>query len=204
MAFFHFPLFLNRKLKFYKLMGSGKNGSFDIMPDFNQWAIMVFFDADQNPEQKIQPLIGKFIMGWWRFFKADTRYFLLEPYAGHGTWDGQHFVDPSKKTADPEGKIAVLTRATIRLSRLHHFWKAVPKTADQLEANKGFIYSIGIGEIPFIKQATFSVWESIEDMKAFAYKKMAHQDVIRRTRKESWYSEEMFLRFKILRGNEPV
>jgi hypothetical protein len=204
MAFFHFPLFLNRKLKFYKLMGSGKNGTFDIMPDFNQWAIMVFFDADQHEKTEIQALIGKFIMCWWRFFKADTRYFLLEPYAGHGTWDGKSFVDSSKKIADPEGKIAVLTRATIRLSRLQHFWKAVPKTADQLEANKGFIYSIGIGEIPFIKQATFSVWESIEDMKAFAYKKMAHQDVIRRTRKESWYSEEMFLRFKILKENAPL
>ena len=129
---------------------------------------------------------------------------MLEPYAGHGTWDGQHFINPKEKNPDPEGKIAVLTRATIRLSRLKHFWKAVPKTADQLEANKGFIYSIGIGEIPFIKQATFSVWESIDDMKAFAYKKMAHQDVIRRTRKESWYSEEMFLRFKISRENAPL
>lgn len=132
-------------------------------------------------------------------FQCWDPVFLLEPYAGHGTWDGRSFVDPKHKTADPEGKIAVLTRATIRMSRLMHFWKAVPKTADQLEANKGFIYSIGIGEIPFVKQATFSVWESIDDMKAFAYKKMAHQDVIRRTRKESWYSEEMFLRFKILR-----
>jgi len=201
MAFFHFPLFLNRKLKFYKLMGSGKNGTFDIMPDFNQWAIMVFYEAEKYHEADLKPLLGNFILGWWKFFKADTRYFLLEPYAGHGTWDGNTFVDPKNKTADPEGKIAVLTRATIRLSRLKHFWTAVPKTADQLEANKGFIYSIGIGEIPFIKQATFSVWESIEDMKAFAYKKMAHQDVIRRTRKESWYSEEMFLRFRILRDN---
>jgi len=208
MAFFHFPLFLNRKLKFYKLMGSGRNGTFDIMPDFNQWAIMVFFEADKYQEKDINHLskllLGKFILGWWKFFKADTRYFLLEPYAGHGTWDGQSFVDPKNKIADPEGKIAVLTRATIRLSRLQHFWKAVPKTAEQLEANKGFVYSVGIGEIPFIKQATFSVWESIEDMKAFAYKKMAHQDVIRRTRKESWYSEEMFLRFKIIRENEAL
>jgi len=185
-------------------MGSGKNGTFDIRPDFNQWAIMVFFDEDRFPQEDIQSMLGKFIINWWRFFKANTRFFLLEPYAGHGTWDGKSFITASNKTPDPEGKIAVLTRATIRLSRLLHFWKAVPKTADQLEANKGFIYSIGIGEIPFIKQATFSVWSSIEDMKAFAYKKMAHQDVIRRTRKESWYSEEMFLRFKILKENIPL
>lgn len=202
MAIFHFPLFLNRKLRFYKLMGSGKNGTFDIWPDFNQWAVMLFYEADQFPEKDISfisnNLAGSFITKWWAFFKVNTRVFLLEPYAGHGTWDGQSFIDPKEKNPDPEGKIAVLTRASIRPSRLKQFWQAVPSTAEKLEENKGFIYSIGIGEIPFVKQATFSIWESVEDMKAFAYKKMAHQDVIRRTRKESWYSEEMFLRFRII------
>jgi hypothetical protein len=205
MAIFHIPLFLNKKLSFYKLMGSGKNGTFDIHPDFNQWAVMVFFeeDSDQNDDIKTmsKKLMGNFIICWWKFFRADTKVFLLEPYAGHGTWDGRSFVDPKIKNPDPQGKIAVLTRASIRLSRLQQFWRAVPKTADKLEANKGFLYSIGIGEIPFIKQATFSIWESIEDMKEFAYKKMAHQDVIRRTRKENWYSEEMFLRFKVIMEN---
>ena len=205
MAIFHFPLFLNKKLKFYKLMGSGRNGTFDIYPDFNQWALMVFFEEDsyQSDDIKIlsKNLLGNFITGWWKLFRADTNVFLLEPYAGHGTWDGRSFIDPKIKNPDPQGKIAVLTRATIRLTQLQQFWRAVPKTADQLEANKGFIYSIGIGEIPFIKQATFSIWESIEDMKDFAYKKMAHQDVIRRTRKENWYSEEMFLRFKVIKEN---
>jgi hypothetical protein len=186
-------------------MGSGKNGTFDIHPDFNQWAVMVFFEEDSyhidDIMSKSKNLIGNFIIGWWKFFRTDTRVFLLEPYAGHGTWDGHSFIDPKIKNPDPEGKIAVLTRASIRLSRLQQFWRAVPKTADQLEANKGFIYSIGIGEIPFVKQATFSIWESIEDMKNFAYKKIAHQDVIRKTRKENWYSEEMFLRFKVIKEN---
>ena len=186
-------------------MGSGKNGTFDIWPDFNQWAVMVFYEADQFPDTDLNTLskamVGRFVMAWWTFFKVKTGVFLLEPYAGHGTWDGQSFIDPKEKNPDPEGKIAVLTRASIRLSRLKQFWQAVPSTAEKLEENKGFIYSIGIGEIPFVKQATFSIWESVEDMKAFAYKKMAHQDVIRRTRKESWYSEEMFLRFRILHDN---
>jgi uncharacterized protein YlxW (UPF0749 family) len=30
-------------------MGSGKNGTFDIMPDFNQWAIMVFYEKIHTP-----------------------------------------------------------------------------------------------------------------------------------------------------------
>ena len=59
----------------------------------------------------------------------------------------------------------------------------------------GFITSFGIGEVPWIKQATFSIWRSKADMKKFAYTMQQHADVIRKTRKENWYSEDMFIRF---------
>jgi hypothetical protein len=67
-----------------------------------------------------------------------------------------------------------------------------------MASSKGFIGSVGIGEIPFIKQATFSVWESKVDMKNFAYKLHEHTNVIAKTRKEKWYSEDLFVRFKPL------
>jgi hypothetical protein len=183
-------------------MGCGKNGTFDIHPDFNQWAIMVFFKTDVvgTDDQIKEPtqILGKFIPFWWNLFTTNMRWFLLEAYAGHGSWDGKVFIDNRKEVEEPIGKIGVLTRATIRLSRLKEFWEAVPKVAQDMDKNKGFLYSVGIGEIPFIKQATFSMWESSEDMKSFAYKKKDHQEVIQKTRKNQWYTEEMFLRFKIL------
>lgn len=41
MAVFNVILFfMKNKPKFIKLMGTGKNGTFDIVPDFNQWAIL--------------------------------------------------------------------------------------------------------------------------------------------------------------------
>ena len=184
-------------------MGCGKNGTFDIHPDFNQWALMVFYDA---PEQKGKSentipikLVGAFISGWWKFFKVKTNMFLLEPYTGHGSWDGREFVSAHKGIEDPSGEIGVLTRATIKLSRLRSFWRAVPAAAENLSETEGLNYSVGIGEVPFIKQATFSIWENAESMKNYAYKMRAHQEVIRKTRKEGWYSEEMFLRFKIIK-----
>ena len=64
---------------------------------------------------------------------------------------------------------------------------------------KGLITSIGIGEMPYIKQATFSIWQSKDDMKNFAYQMKEHAEVIRKTRKENWYSEDMFVRFKPLK-----
>jgi hypothetical protein len=101
-------------------------------------------------------------------------------------------------TNEIEGKIAVLTRATIRLSKLKSFWKSVPDVSAQMQDAKGLIASFGIGEIPFIKQATLSIWEDVESMKTFAYQMKAHQTVIQKTRKENWYSEEMFTRFEVI------
>jgi heme-degrading monooxygenase HmoA len=75
---------------------------------------------------------------------------------------------------------------------------------------KGFITSIGIGEMPYIKQATFSVWESKEAMKQFAYQMAQHTAVIKKTKKENWYSEDMFVRFRpvktfgSIKGNDPL
>jgi hypothetical protein len=202
MALFHLPLAMNKNIAFYKLMGTGKNGSFDIWPDLSQWSVMVFYKKEKYSTtdfQKLtQKILGGFIFNWLRFFKAETRFFHLEPYAGHGTWDNRSFIAQRKTTEEPVGKIAVLTRATISIKGLIPFWKAVPSTSLNLNQQPGFIYSIGIGEVPLIKQATFSIWSTESHMKAYAYQMRAHQEVIRRTRTEKWYAEEMFLRFKLL------
>jgi heme-degrading monooxygenase HmoA len=102
------------------------------------------------------------------------------------------------KKTEYDGMIAVLTRATIRLNKLSAFWKNVETVSSQMRTAKGFITSVGIGEVPFIKQATFSIWQSKEYMKQFAYNMQQHAEVIKKTRKENWYSEEMFVRFKIV------
>ena len=97
--------------------------------------------------------------------------------------------------------IAVLTRATIRINKLNRFWQHVDSVATQMNTAEGFIISLGIGEVPWIKQATFSIWDSKAHMKQFAYQRKEHAEVIRKTREENWYSEELFVRFKILRSH---
>jgi heme-degrading monooxygenase HmoA len=206
MAVFRLPLWMNRRLGFWKLMGCGRNGSFDIHPDWRQWGLLLVPSSD---EAAVEPEPPSFILAWWKFFNCERCTFVLQPAEGHGSWDGLQCFGPLLRGSGSEGMIAVLTRATIRLNRLRRFWQHVPAAAAPMDETPGFITSIGIGEVPWIKQATFSIWASRDAMKAYAYHS-AHAAVIRKTRAENWYSEEMFVRFAVLavkgtiRGKQPL
>jgi hypothetical protein len=217
MALQRIPLSFNKQVSFYKLMGCGKNGTFDKLPDFYQWGIFTVHrsgftvePADLVSNLLLKKLYGSFISNWLRLFKCEIYSVLLEPIEGHGFWDGKEVFGILPNNSIHEGRIAILTRATIRLNRLNQFWKHVAPVSLKMKSSKGFITSFGIGEIPWIKQATFSVWESKDDMLTFAYGMKEHTEVVKKTREEQWYSEEMFVRFKILgskgsiRGIDPL
>jgi hypothetical protein len=197
MAVFRLPLFFNKNIVFYKLMGSGQHGNFDVRPNLQQWAILVRID---QPTQhfSLENIYGQFIANWWKLSRVQQWTLALQPLEGHGKWDGKEAFGPLPRSSDYEGMIAVLTRATIRMSKAKHFWSNVHAVSKEMAATPGFLFSIGIGEMPWIKQATFSIWQSKESMKQFAYSMQQHKTVIQRTRQENWYSEEMFVRFKII------
>jgi len=196
MAIFRLPLWLNKKYSFYKLMGCGKNGTFDKIPDLNQWAIMLVHKG-QLVENNNVSILGNFISIWIRLFAKESFTILLNPIAGHGKWDKLEPFGKLDGKVEYQGRVATLTRATIRLNKMKFFWKHVAPVASQMADAKGFIFSAGIGEVPWIKQATFSVWESVEDMKSFAYSMKEHSEVVKKTRTENWYSEDLFVRFSI-------
>jgi hypothetical protein len=193
MAIFRVPLFFNKNIQFYKLMGTGKNGTFDKIPDLSQWSILITYEGDLN----LNAQFGSFILKWFELFCKKQTIYLLKPIEGHGLWDKKKVFGELPPTTNYEGEIAVLTRATIRLNKLRYFWQNVAPIAAQMSAADGFITSYGVGEIPWVKQATFSVWESKAMMKKFAYRMPQHKAVIQKTRKQNWYSEDMFTRFTI-------
>jgi hypothetical protein len=186
-------------------MGTGKNGSFDKTPDLQQWAILTveanldaasaINDLDNCIQDYTKQRYGKWIAGWWMLFHCEVWSLLLDPIEGHGSWDGKQPFGQLAPNGPYEGPIAILTRATIKLNKLSSFWSNVGSVANKMSGAKGFIGSFGIGEVPWIKQATFSLWKSKADMKSFAYKMHEHAVVIQKTRKEQWYSEDLFMRF---------
>jgi heme-degrading monooxygenase HmoA len=201
MALFRLPLILSKKNSFYKLMGSGKNGSFDIHPDWKIWCILTATTLPEikiNTPQLIKNYYGSFIATWLKIFTTCTKTYILHPIEGHGLWDGKQVFGNLPKQSDFDGEIAILTRATIHIKKLKHFWKSVPHVAKMVKNSPGLKETYGIGEVPFIKQATLSIWQNKAAMKAFAYSMAEHKNVVQQTRKQNWYKEEMFVRFKIL------
>jgi heme-degrading monooxygenase HmoA len=205
MMLFRLPLRLSSRNSFWKLMGSGKGGTFSKKPDWQQWAILTASDLhfkhvqlkNSAPEIALRRLYGPFISWWLRIFKCETLTYLMVPVEGHGLWDGKKAFGDLPYKSDYDGRIAVLTRASIRASQQKRFWSYVETVSNRMMQSPGFIKSYGIGEVPYLKQATFSIWENKESLKAFAYQSPEHTEVIEKTRKENWYSEDMFVRFRI-------
>jgi hypothetical protein len=121
----------------------------------------------------------------------------LLPVQAHGAWEGRNPLLPlaANVRQEPDRPVAVLTRAAIRWRRLAAFWSAVPAASHRLAHAEGLVAAVGIGEVPLVRQATFSLWRSESEMQAFAYQSAEHREAIRRTREEGWYSEELFARF---------
>jgi hypothetical protein len=64
--------------------------------------------------------------------------------------------------------VMVLTRASIRLSKLFLFEKS-GRSQQSLDYD-GLALSIGVGEWPLIQQATLSIWKTQAEMIDYAYK----------------------------------
>ncbi len=205
MAIHRLALSVQKGCSFWKLLGTGKNGQMSLKPDWQQWAILATWETRKDFDNFYH---DSFISGWWRAFKCEKWTILCEPLQSHGKWGGKEPFG-SVMMKDHLGPIVVLTRASVRYSKFRAFWKSVTTVTNQLNQAKGFIMSIGIGEL-YSLPATFSIWNNAEDMKAYAYKSGEHASVIKRARNENWLSEELFARFKIIdsfgtiKGQDPL
>lgn len=191
MAFARGLLARQSGLRFWKMMGSGRGGGFSVKPDWSRYGLFAVWDSTEAADNFFAE--SQFIN---RFQRRATEIWTIRllPVKAHGKWSGENVFDEFV-VPNQNAPIAVLTRASIRLNKLQRFWSHVPATSSELEGADGLIASIGIGEAPFVHQATFSLWRSERDMQDFAYRNLVHREVIRKTRAENWYREELFARF---------
>ncbi|GGD43419.1 hypothetical protein GCM10011361_07960 [Muriicola marianensis] len=177
---------------FYKLLGSGKVG-FNPMPD---WTVYALLQVWENEEKAERFFAASKLMDRYRK-RSDEHWILyMKNKISRGRWAGNMPFSRHPETSESIPYVAAITRATIKFKYLRKFWKSVPASQSPLKDNPGLIYTKGIGEVPFLQMATFSLWKDQQSLDAFAYRSREHIRVIGDTRKLGWYREELFSRFQ--------
>ena len=177
---------------FAKMLGCGKGETFTPTDaDPTRWGCLVVISQSELAALDSSTTVTK-----WRSKSISEFRVILDPIAATGMWSKQKPFEPSAPT-NFDGQVVAITRARIKANQTMRFFKSVPPVTASLHSSPGLISTIGIGEAPIGLQGTFSLWESMQAIKDFAYKGAAHQKAIAQTSEFEWYAEELFARFAV-------
>jgi hypothetical protein len=176
-------------LRFCKVLGSGHDGGFGLRPSASRQGLFCVFDCDRSAREFLS---AGMLVRTYRDRARELLTLRLAPYSVRGAWSG---MTPQPSTIAPtQGPIAALTRASIRLRAAAAFWRQTPASQASLAQAPGCLLAVGLGEAPLLRQATFSVWDGVASMDAYA-RQGAHMAAIRASRAQQFFSESMFVRF---------
>ena len=194
MQFAHAAMGSIKGLQFYKLMGSGRDLGFNPLPDWDVYALLGVWDKEDSAVDYFE---NASIFQQYKANSAEQWTVFMKPLSTKGLWSGMNPFVKSPELDQNNPLIAVITRATIKPHKLITFWRFVPTSQRPIQKGcPGLIYTKGIGEAPLVQMATFSIWESLDALKNFAYNSPEHKEAIKRTHQIGWYKEEMFARFQ--------
>ncbi|GAC1596334.1 MAG: hypothetical protein NVS3B21_20050 [Acidimicrobiales bacterium] len=177
-----------------RLLGTAAGASTSGGADLNRWAVFaVWEDAEAAEDFWAHDRLAK------RWGRAEERWTAtLAPRRSHGRWAGVEPFGSADRIDMRPGPVAVLTRATVRALRLRPFHAARRPVDAVLHRADGLLSNVGMGEWPIGQQATFSIWRDDSAVRAFARRDPVHAEVVRRTRTERWYAEELFAAFSVV------
>lgn len=176
-------------LLFSKVLGSGYEGGFGLRPSSSRQGLFGLFESLQTAQDFVT---NSSLLQAYQQRSDEICWAILKTWSCRGSWDGQSL---DVCAAQPiTGPVAALTRASIKLAKAPAFWRHAPPSQIALLDAKGCQLAVGLGEAPFVRQATFTIWNSVSDMNAYA-RSGAHLEAIQDAAQNDYFSESMFARF---------
>jgi heme-degrading monooxygenase HmoA len=176
-------------LQFYKVLGSGFEGGFSTKPSLHKQGLFCVFDSEHHAKQfRTHSKLVQAYMNHSREFFAVS----LNAFSTRGSWANTQLDITAK--APVSGPIASLTRASIKPLKANAFWKKAQPAEASINQSEGVILSAGLGEAPYLRQATFTIWEDETALNTYA-QQGAHLAAIKAAYGQQYFSESMFTRF---------
>ncbi|MFM1925181.1 MAG: Spheroidene monooxygenase [Pseudomonadota bacterium] len=186
-----------------KVMGSGHGGGFSLRPSAtHQGLICTFSHLDWAQKFLESPAIEAY-----RSRARECWTGVLAVQSARGHWDKQAWQASSAQAlgaqAQPqadaanEAPLAVLTRASIVPTKAMAFWRYAPAAQADLGQAPGCLLAMGLGEVPLVRQCTFSLWKDTAAMLQYAHQG-AHQTASAAAYKHQFFSESLFVRMQVL------
>ena len=184
-----FSLYNIPGLQFFKVLGSGFEGGFSTKPSLHKQGLFCVFDSEHHAKQfRAHSKLVQAYMNHSREFFAVS----LNAFSTRGSWANTQLDITAK--APVSGPIASLTRASIKPLKANAFWKKAQPAEVSINQSEGVILSAGLGEAPYLRQATFTIWEDETALNTYA-QQGAHLAAIKAAYGQQYFSESMFTRF---------
>jgi heme-degrading monooxygenase HmoA len=178
-------------LELWRLCGTGAGSSTTPGADPRRTALFCLWSAEGDLDAFLET---HRVARAWRSAR-EYWHVRLAGAGGTGSWRGVPVPELLADT-DDGGVIAVVTRADVRPSSWRSFVTSGRPVDASLAAADGLLATVAIGEAPRYRLGTFSLWRDADAMRTWAHGTPEHVEVMRRTRAERWYGEEMFARFR--------
>ena len=192
MATARFALKDIRDIGTVKLCGSGVGEGFTPIPDTSVYAILATWPDEAAARRA---MFGTHVYRRYAEMSDEHLTIFLTPASARGRWDGQEPFVPQDIALD--GPIAALTRATVKLRSARRFWRQEPAISRAIGQDPNVMFKVGIGELPLVRQATFSIWPDTRTMAAFARADGPHAVAIGEVREGKLFKEDLYARFRV-------
>jgi hypothetical protein len=178
---------------FFKVLGSGAGGGFSVLPDLGTYGILQVWENEAMANEFFE---SAQIFQDYKSHSSEHWITYAKNISARGTWSGSEPFKPSNALDENNKALLVITRATVRFKSLMKFWAMVPMSQKSYLGNTGLLYTKGVGEIPIVEMATYSLWKSEADLMKFSHDPKGHGKSSKRALDKNWFKESLFSHFQ--------